>query len=67
MCTETTSSLTCTFTDFSHSIKSDTFTFALKPNLPSGTVVVAHTDVVTGSGTPPTGGEASDQATYTIP
>ena len=37
-CTPTTSSVTCTYTDFAHGFKSDSFNFTVGPNAPLSTV-----------------------------
>ena len=40
-CTPTTSSVTCTYNDFAHGDKSDSFTFTVGPNAPNSTVTAS--------------------------
>jgi hypothetical protein len=56
-CVPTTSSVTCTYTDFAHGYKSDSFTFTVGPNAPNS-VVTASITVTTSDG--------SDSANATI-
>ncbi len=57
ICTPTTSSVTCAYTDFAHGDKSDSFTFTVGPNAPSSTVTAAITATTS---------DGSDSANATI-
>lgn len=61
LCTSTSNSATCTYTDFAHGDKSDTWNFTVGSN-PSGTEIVADIEVTTG---PTDGGTATAQAEIT--
>jgi hypothetical protein len=60
VCTPTASSVSCTYTDFAHSFKSDSFNFTVGPNAPGSTVTASIQTTVVGVG------DASATASFTM-
>jgi hypothetical protein len=60
VCNQVTDTLTCTYTDYAHSAKSDSYSFQISPTQPPGTYTVDVQVVVDGVG------DASEVLSYTI-